>query len=76
MTRIPLTISDDFGIFFTINSHFDNYLSHNLGRKTKWIEKYLHIVTRILLTMSGANTNESLVADFVVNNVTLIEEAY
>ena len=33
-------------------------VSHNLGQKTRWKEKYLHIVTRIQLTMSGVNTDE------------------
>ena len=33
-------------------------VSHNLGRKTRWEEKCLHIVARIPLTMSGANTDE------------------
>ena len=28
-------------------------VSHNLGRKTRWKEKCVHIVTRIPLTMSG-----------------------
>ena len=35
-----------------------SHVSHNVGRKTRWKEKCLHIVTRILLTMSGANTDK------------------
>ena len=33
-------------------------VSHNLGWKTRWEEKCLHNVTRIPLTMSGANTDD------------------
>ena len=33
-------------------------VSHNLGRKTRWKEECLQFLTRIPLTMSGANTDE------------------
>ena len=43
----------------TANFYFcPSNVSNNLGRKTRWKEKCLHIVTRIPLTMSGANTDE------------------
>ena len=35
-----------------------SHMIHNLGRKTRWKEKCLHVVTRIPLTISGANRDE------------------